>query len=100
MLQSQQYERQFQEKIKVVIFILNLNTVPKIDPVTISKKNVIGNTMFLFAPCQIPKDIDSNRLMKTIKKKDKNIYISPLMMHCTKRLLITACVTIEPQCSS
>ena len=99
MLQSQQYERQFQEKIKVVIFILNLNTVPKIDPVTINKKNVIGNTMFLFAPCQIPKDIDSNRLMKTIKKMIK-IYISPLMMHSTKHLLITACVTIEPQCSS
>ena len=42
--------------------------VPKIDPVTINKKNVIGNTMFLFAPCQRTKDIDSNRLMKTIKK--------------------------------
>ena len=50
--------------------------VPKIDPVTINKKNVIGNTMFLFAPCQIPKDIDSNRLMKTIKKNDKNIYFT------------------------
>ena len=50
--------------------------VPKIDPVTINKKNVIGNTMFLFAPCQRPKDIDSNRLMKTIKKNDKNIYFT------------------------
>ena len=30
------------------------------------------------------------------KKEWKNMYISPLMMHCKKLLLITACVTIEP----